>query len=75
MFMQRLAVLRCACRRCAHPGNLRGKLVSYASLVMRLLPLAQLLLMRFLYFKVGPACAPLGQPAACPSVAFPLMCY
>ncbi|PRW39140.1 kinase domain [Chlorella sorokiniana] len=39
-----------ALRRAAHPGNLRGKLVSSAALLIRLLPLVQLLLMRFLYF-------------------------
>lgn len=41
-------------RRAAHPGNLRGKLVSSAALLTRLLPLVQLLLMRFLYFAVRP---------------------
>jgi hypothetical protein len=41
------------CRRAAHPGNMRGKLVSSAALLIRLLPLAQLLLMRFLYFVVS----------------------
>jgi len=42
-------------RRAAHPGNLRGKLVSSAALLIRLLPLVQLLLMRFLYFVVRPS--------------------
>ena len=32
---------------------MRGKLVSSAALLIRLLPLAQLLLMRFLYFVVS----------------------
>lgn len=39
-------------RRAAHPGNLHGSLVTSAALLIRLLPLAQLLLMRFLYFVV-----------------------
>ncbi|KAL4440168.1 hypothetical protein ABPG75_003169 [Micractinium tetrahymenae] len=39
-----------ALRRCAHPGNMRGKLVSSADLLIRLLPLMQLLLMRFVFF-------------------------
>lgn len=60
------------CRRAAHPGNLRGKLVSSAALLIRLLPLVQLLLMRFLYFVVraiATACAGKGcfaSQLACP---------
>ena len=38
--------------RAAHPGNLRGQLVSSADLATRLLPLGQLLLMRFVFFVV-----------------------
>ena len=60
------------CRRAAHPGNLRGKLVSSAALLIRLLPRVQLLLMRFLYFVVraiATACAGKGcfaSQLACP---------
>jgi hypothetical protein len=39
---------------------MRGKLVSSAALLIRLLPLVQLLLMRFLYFTVSVCAAKQG---------------
>lgn len=61
------------CRRCAHPGNMRGKLVSSADLLIRLLPLMQLLLMRFVFFVASAprACRASSAPhfpACCSSI-------